>query len=58
MSNNQKKKDVCCLCGKEYIHNGNYGNNPYPLRPYDTEESCCDECNRCKVIPKRMEYMK
>jgi len=41
-------KYKCCLCGKE---KNDYGNNPYPL---EKKGSCCDECNKTKVIPARI----
>jgi hypothetical protein len=43
-------KEKCCLCGGKIE---GYGNNAQPLK----EGSCCDECNKVKVIPHRMMSM-
>ena len=45
-------KETCILCGK---HIDGYGNNPAPLAD---EGKCCDECNKTKVIPARMEALR
>lgn len=47
---NEDKRKVCCLCG-EPLQDGEYGNNPAPLRD---EGVCCDECNYHRVIPARL----
>lgn len=47
-----KKYRVCCICGKK-LPIGNYGNNPEPIKPYSAG-TCCDDCNREKVIPARL----
>lgn len=44
---------VCCLCG-EPLKEGEYGNNPYPLK---NDGVCCDHCNYNKVIPARLNNM-
>ena len=38
-----KKKNVCCICGREY---DGYGNNAEPL-VYNGR--CCDECNELVI---------
>lgn len=44
----KKRKNVCCICGKEY---SGYGNNAKPLK----EGKCCDSCNKEYVIPYRLQ---
>jgi len=41
----------CCFCDRVCE---TYGHNPYPLKPKDTHERCCNVCNGMKVIPARM----
>lgn len=41
----------CCICGKRFT---GWGNNPWPVKE---EGECCNECNRKKVIPARIEMM-
>lgn len=51
----------CCLCGSElekhYTEKGEMywddGNNAQPLK----DGRCCDECNKTRVIPKRIADM-
>lgn len=46
------KTGKCSLCEGDYA---NYGNNPFPLCPYNDRVSrCCDGCNEDKVIPERI----
>lgn len=40
------KKNICCICGKEYE---GYGNNPSPLKE---SGRCCDKCNRLVVLER------
>lgn len=40
-------KQKCCLCGEEFE---GYGNNAEPVK----KGTCCDECNKNKVIPARI----
>lgn len=40
----------CIICGKQIV---GYGNNPEPVRRW-FDGSCCDECNREKVVPARL----
>ena len=47
----EEEKKVCCLCGKEFT---GYGNNAWP---FTNNGICCDECNRQKVLPARMELL-
>lgn len=47
-------KENCVLCGKPFSE---FGNNPEPLKPYDTGK-CCNFCNDTKVIPARMRGLK
>lgn len=47
-TNENAETGICCICGKSYR---NFGNNPDPVK---LEGRCCDECNRNKVLPKRM----
>ena len=42
----------CCICGKPF-RQGEYGNNPEPVKPYSSG-TCCDECNMDKVLPARL----
>lgn len=45
----------CCLCGKVIKPNAfgwAGGNNPWPLKD---SGQCCDDCNREKVIPARLQ---
>jgi hypothetical protein len=51
---NENEKKVCVLCNKEFTE---YGNNPEPLKPYESG-LCCDKCNLEKVIPARIEQQK
>jgi hypothetical protein len=44
------KEEKCCLCGGKI---DGYGNNAEPLQ----KGQCCDECNKVKVIPHRMQIM-
>ena len=46
------KKQVCCICGKEFE---GYGNNPDPFK---RSGSCCGQCDRDYVIPSRMIVMR
>lgn len=46
-----KKKRYCCICGKKLLE-GEWGNNPEPVKPF-TEGTCCNDCNRDKVLPLR-----
>lgn len=46
------KKNICCICGKEF---DGYGNNPYP---YKEDGICCKECNMKYVIPARIKRLK
>lgn len=41
------EKQICCICGKEYI---GYGNNAEPVKA----GRCCDDCNINQVIPARL----
>ena len=45
-----EKEDMwkCCICGKDCV---GFGNNPEPIKD---KGLCCDECNRTKVIPARL----
>ena len=45
------KKQICCICGEEYI---GYGNNAEPYK----EGRCCDECNKKFVIPDRIKNLR
>lgn len=47
----QKEKNVCPICGKEYE---GFGNNAYPVY----EGRCCDECNNNIVVPMRIAKIK
>jgi hypothetical protein len=47
------ERKVCCLCG-ETLPDGEYGNNPRPLK---SEGVCCNYCNGTKVIPARIERL-
>lgn len=40
----------CIICGRQIA---GYGNNPEPVKHW-FDGSCCDECNREKVIPARL----
>lgn len=40
-------KQICSICGKEYV---GYGNNAYPIN----DGRCCDNCNKEVVIPARI----
>lgn len=42
------KKNICCICGKEYE---GHGNNAAPIK----EGRCCDDCN-VKVILERLNF--
>ena len=54
VKNWSKEKQVCCLCGKEFV---GFGNNPYPLvEEDDWGPQCCDECTATKVIPAQQEF--
>ena len=50
----KKYEGKCCFeyCDKPY---GKYGHNP---APYKIKGRCCDDCNSCLVIPRRMTLMK
>lgn len=48
-ANQETKKQVCCICGKEFEE---WGNNPDPLG--DVEESCCDGCNWLVITARMM----
>lgn len=52
---NNKKKPICCICGKECENE--FGNNPWPVSKKE-EERCCDICNIIKVIPARIMNLK
>lgn len=39
----------CSICGKSF---SGFGNNPEPIKRW-IEGSCCDDCNREKVLPTR-----
>ena len=47
-------KHICCICGKEFE---GYGNNPDPIVPFESGETCCNDCNANVVIPKRIELL-
>lgn len=42
-----EKKQICSICGKEYV---GWGNNAEPVN----SGRCCDNCNTEKVIPARL----
>ena len=42
----------CCICGGE-LRKG--GNDPYPVATFGR---CCEACNYCVVLPKRIELTK
>ncbi len=50
----------CCLCEK--LCESKYGNNPEPLVDMSNKVNhhlrCCDVCNRSKVIPARISYVR
>ena len=44
----------CCICGKPFKNEEDFGNNPFPLCAEDDRESrCCDDCNNL-VISARL----
>jgi len=47
------KTGKCSLCKGQYV---NFGHNPEPLKHFN--KRCCDECNRTRVIPARLEKTK
>lgn len=47
-----KKKRYCCICGVE-LPKGELGFNPEPVKSF-TEGTCCNDCYRDKVLPKRV----
>ena len=44
------KKNICCICGKEY---DGYGNNPYPIKE---SGRCCDKCNRIVILERLNQF--
>lgn len=46
----------CCICGEETT---GYGNDAWPVVSNDKNwgNRCCDECNKNKVIPARLQIM-
>lgn len=48
----EKRRKVCCICGKEYE---GWGNNPYPVKE---NGECCRECNMTQVIPARVRLIR
>lgn len=50
----EKKKPICCFCGRECENI--YGNNPYPASKNE-KDRCCDYCNATIVLPKRVEVL-
>ena len=44
-------KQICCICGKDYL---GYGNNAEPYK----KGRCCDKCNKQFVIPARLKDLK
>jgi hypothetical protein len=48
---NNKPTKTCCLCGKKFT---GYGSNADPV----ADGTCCDDCNRDKVIPARIKAWK
>lgn len=51
-----KKVRKCVICGKP-LPKGDLGNNPEPIKPFSSG-TCCNECNRSKVIPTRFLQLK
>lgn len=49
--NQNKKGEVCSICGQKFY---NYGNNARPLN----DGRCCDICNMALVIPMRQYFMR
>lgn len=47
----EKKKPICCICGKECENE--WGNNPYPLYKGE-KDRCCNVCNDLHVVPARI----
>ena len=45
-----KDKDLCSICGKQYL---GYGNNAWPIN----EGKCCDECNNKIVLTARLQAL-
>lgn len=45
------RQERCCICGGELRKNGND-------HPVVTFGRCCDACNYCVVLPKRIELTK
>lgn len=43
----EKKKEVCSICGEKY---DGYGNNAVPM----AKGRCCDSCNEFFVVPARL----
>ena len=43
----------CCLCGN-LIGDDPYGHDPHPLCEGESEDRCCERCNREHVIPARI----
>jgi len=41
---------MCVLCGDHFV---GWGNNPEPVRPFDSGQ-CCDTCNSIVVLPARL----
>lgn len=54
MNNQNKKKPICCFCGRECENI--YGNNPYPVSKNE-DDRCCDYCDATIVLPKRVEVL-
>ena len=50
----EKKKPICCFCGRECENE--WGNNPYPASKNENDR-CCDFCNTIIVIPKRIQEL-
>ena len=51
MAKNEKKVQVCCICGKKFK---GWGNNPIPVK---ASGRCCDQCDSDYVIPARIACM-
>ena len=44
----------CCLCGKD---KQGFGHSCWPIYPDSSDYRCCDNCNKFKVIPARVQEM-
>jgi len=42
----------CCICHNTYE---GFGNNPWPLM--DTEDQCCDDCNKQVTAARIADYL-